>query len=143
MLEKPKVVVGCLIINDGKILLCRSPKWRNLWVVPGGHIEYGETIEEAVKREVEEEVGLNVELEKVLFVQELIEPKDYHKKSHMISLECVCKAKTEKVKIDNREIKEYKWVSIEEGLKMETDPYTHEFIEKYSEGLRCQSTQKK
>ena len=44
-------------------------KWGNLWVVPGGHIEYGETIEEAIKREMKEETNLDIKLEKILFVQ--------------------------------------------------------------------------
>ena len=134
-MEYPSVVVGALIANkEGKVLLCKSYKWGNLWVVPGGHIEYGETIEKAVKREAKEEVGLDISFEKVLFVQELIEPKEYIRKKHFISLQCVCAAEDDKVKIDNDEMQEYKWFKPEDALKAETDPYTHEFIKKYLEG---------
>jgi len=132
--KRPSVVVAGLILNQkGEILLCKSYKWNNLLVVPGGHIKYGETIKEAIKREVKEEVGLDIKVKKILFVQELIEPKDYCKKRHFVSLQCICSAKNDDVKIDNDEMQDYKWVKPENGLKEKTDPYTHEFIKKYLE----------
>lgn len=56
-------VVGSAIIEnpEGKILLVRSPKWHDKWTMPGGHIEPGETIEKALLREAEEEIGLSLE----------------------------------------------------------------------------------
>ena len=57
----PEPTVGALIFNpEGKLLLMRSHKWRDKYVVPGGHIELGEHIEDALKREVKEETGLDV-----------------------------------------------------------------------------------
>ena len=50
-----------MIVNkEGKILLAKSHKWFDKYTLPGGHIELGETMEEAVEREVKEEVGINV-----------------------------------------------------------------------------------
>lgn len=43
MIDKkyPKVVIGALIYDDiGNILLGRAPKWKNKWVVFGGHVEW-------------------------------------------------------------------------------------------------------
>ena len=56
-----------ILIEEGKILLIHRTKEiegyvRNYYVVPGGGIEEGETIEEATKRELKEEVGIDVEL---------------------------------------------------------------------------------
>ncbi|MBI5072419.1 NUDIX domain-containing protein, partial [Candidatus Woesearchaeota archaeon] len=57
--ERPTVTVGPLIFNkEGKLFLMQSPKWRNKWVIPGGKIELGETMEQAVKREIKEETNL-------------------------------------------------------------------------------------
>lgn len=56
-------VVSCaaLVTNDdGKILLVKSP-WRG-WEYPGGLIEPGETFEQALKREVREEAGVEIEI---------------------------------------------------------------------------------
>ncbi|MEM4733021.1 MAG: NUDIX hydrolase [Candidatus Bathyarchaeia archaeon] len=60
--ERPVVGVGAIIINDGKILLekRKSPPAKGKWSVPGGLVELGEKIEQAVIREVKEETGLDV-----------------------------------------------------------------------------------
>lgn len=45
-----EVVSGTIIRNrEGEILLTKSPKWNNKWVIPGGHIEPGESILHAAK----------------------------------------------------------------------------------------------
>ena len=55
------VSVAALVTNDeGKILLVNSP-WRG-WEYPGGLIEPGETFQEALKREVREEAGVEIEI---------------------------------------------------------------------------------
>ena len=49
----PEPTVGSLIINpDGELFLMRSHKWRGKYVIPGGHIELGESIVDAMVREV-------------------------------------------------------------------------------------------
>ncbi len=56
-----KVSVAALVTNEeGKILLVKSP-WRG-WEYPGGLIESGETFEEALRREVREEAGVEIEI---------------------------------------------------------------------------------
>ena len=55
------VSVAALVTNDlGEILLVNSP-WRG-WEYPGGLIEPGETFQEALKREVREEAGVEIEI---------------------------------------------------------------------------------
>ena len=56
-----KVSVAALVTNEeGKILLVNSP-WRG-WEYPGGLIEPGETFEDALRREVREEAGVEIEI---------------------------------------------------------------------------------
>ena len=73
-----------ILIEDGKVLLIHRTKEkegivRDYYVIPGGGIEEGETIEKATKRELEEEVGIKVELieEKPKYVLEEEERKQY------------------------------------------------------------------
>jgi ADP-ribose pyrophosphatase YjhB (NUDIX family) len=62
------VGVGAVVLDDdGRILLVKhAPKagdfWGGQWMVPGGGLELGETLEEGVAREVEEETNLKVEV---------------------------------------------------------------------------------
>ena len=58
----PEVAVGAVIVHDGRILLIRraEPPSQGRWSVPGGRVLAGETLHEAVVREVTEETGLEV-----------------------------------------------------------------------------------
>jgi 8-oxo-dGTP diphosphatase len=59
---RPEVCVGAIVIDDGRLLMIRrghGPAFGE-WSVPGGRVESGETLAEAVVREVGEETGLEV-----------------------------------------------------------------------------------
>ncbi|HEY8200513.1 MAG TPA: NUDIX hydrolase [Actinomycetota bacterium] len=72
--RSPAVGVGGVARRDGAILLIRRgmPPSEGLWSVPGGRLEWGETLAEAVRREVLEETGLEVEAGDVAGVVERI-----------------------------------------------------------------------
>src|SRR3990167_4213394 len=99
-------VVGSAIIEDGegKILLVKSPKWHNKWLMPGGHIEPGEKIDEAIVREVEEEIGLRLKSVGVISFGELIGPKDFARPAHFIYFDILCITATKNVRLDNKEL---------------------------------------
>lgn len=127
----PEPTVGALIFNpQGKIFLTKSYKWRNKYVMPGGHIELGEKIEEALKREVKEETGLDIYNIKFLCLQEFIFDKAFWQKKHFIFLDFICKIKSSKVKL-NSEGQEYLWVTPKEALKLPVEPYTRKAIKEY------------
>ncbi len=58
----PLVGVGALIVKDGRIIVVRRGKPPSMgeWSIPGGRVEVGETLRDAVAREALEETGLNV-----------------------------------------------------------------------------------
>jgi 8-oxo-dGTP diphosphatase len=62
MSERPKVGIGVLIFNNGKILLGKrsGSHGEGSWSPPGGHLEFGEKLEECAKREVKEEAGIDI-----------------------------------------------------------------------------------
>ncbi|HEX4079991.1 MAG TPA: NUDIX hydrolase [Rhizomicrobium sp.] len=69
------VGVGAVIWNEqGQVLLIRrtKPPWQNEWSLPGGKVEYGESLRTALLREVVEETGLHVEILGRIDVAELI-----------------------------------------------------------------------
>ena len=63
--------VGAIIIHNGKYLLMRNPEAPYLYSV-GGRVHYGETTEEAVVREVREETGIDLDVDRPLFFQEQV-----------------------------------------------------------------------
>ena len=66
--------VGALIIEDGRILLVErgNPPLMGYWSLPGGGVETGERLEEAIRREVREETGLEIEVLDLLEIFERI-----------------------------------------------------------------------
>jgi ADP-ribose pyrophosphatase YjhB (NUDIX family) len=60
----PVLAVGAIVVRDDALLLVRRdrPPAEGLWSLPGGRVEPGEAVVDAVKREVEEETGLEVEV---------------------------------------------------------------------------------
>jgi mutator protein MutT len=70
------VGVGAVVVHEGRVLLIRRGKepLRGRWLVPGGTVEWGETLEQAVVREVEEETGLVVRPRELLVVLDRIHP---------------------------------------------------------------------
>jgi 8-oxo-dGTP diphosphatase len=57
----PKLAVDCIILVDGKVLLIHRRNPPQGWALPGGFVEYGETVEDAVRREMKEETGLELQ----------------------------------------------------------------------------------
>jgi nucleoside triphosphatase len=128
----PEATVGALIVNsNGEILLVKSYKWGSKYTVPGGHIELGERSEVAVRREVKEEVGLEVEPVRILLVQEAIFPADYIKHEHYIFLDYLCRATSPTVKLDGKEIQEYVWTNPNDVLRLELESFTRNLVEEY------------
>ncbi len=129
----PKVVVGCFILNDKQeILLVRSYKWPGKWVVMGGHIEWGETIADAVKGEVTEELKLDVIFDRVIEVVEFVFDPSFHSKKHFIALQSECHVVGNIVPtIDNDEIQEARWFPLADAVKLpDILPVTRETVRK-------------
>ncbi len=68
--ETPKIMVDVVIPSgDGIVLIRRgSDPYKDMWALPGGFVEVGETVENAAVREAKEETNLDVELESLVGV---------------------------------------------------------------------------
>jgi mutator protein MutT len=126
----PEPTVGGLIKrDDGHVLLCDSHKWPGLYTVPGGHIELGETCEEALVREIKEEVGLDVEVIELISIQQVIYPKEFWKHAHFIFFDYLCRAQGNQTPVvDSNEIQATIWVSPKEAMQLNIDRYLKHFI---------------
>lgn len=129
----PIPAIGAFILNNkNQILLVKSFKWEGYYCVPGGRVEIGEKIEHTVKREVKEEVGLDVTNIKFLCVADAIFPKEFFKKRHFIFLDYLCLSKGNQTpKLDKDEIQSYIWIDLKESLKLNLEPYGRNTIKNY------------
>jgi 8-oxo-dGTP diphosphatase len=120
MQDYPRAVTGTFIVKDGKILLVKfndsKGSWSGKWTVPGGKVEFGERIEDAVKREALEETGLHVDVVRLISVDEAIVGTE----RHYIFLSYLCKITGGKLKAGD-DAAEARWFTKEEFNKIETN----------------------
>ncbi len=128
----PKVATGVIIYNDkNEILLVQSHKWSGKWIIPGGAVEWGETTQACAIREVKEETNLDIEKLELFDVQESIFPKEFYQERHFIFFDYIAKlVDNDKKIILNEELQEYKWIRIEDALKLDLNSDTKEFIQR-------------
>lgn len=83
-MQKPRVRAAGILINEDKILMIRHQKGENTyWLLPGGGVDYGETMEESLKREFLEECNLEVEVGNLAYVSQGIAPDNSRHIIHM------------------------------------------------------------
>ncbi len=73
--DGPLVGVGALVIKDGQVLMIKrgKPPGKDMWAIPGGLVELGETLQQAAEREVREETGLRVRAGKPVYTFDLVQ----------------------------------------------------------------------
>lgn len=82
--ELPRVRVAVVVTRGDELLLVRHRKKdRTYWLVPGGGLDYGESIAECATRELREETGLEIEVKRHLYLSEAIAPD---KSRHIVNL---------------------------------------------------------
>jgi ADP-ribose pyrophosphatase len=115
---KDFIGVGCgaHIINDNNqiLLLKRNENCRNkagYWTIPGGGVEYSEKVEDALKRETKEELGIGIEILRLLSVtDDIIEEEG----QHWISPQFLCKITTGEPKnLEPEKHDEMRWFDLD------------------------------
>ena len=127
-------VVGALAFHpDGeRILLVKASRGftKGMWNIPGGFVTYAESPELAMVREMEEETGIKLRLEKLLgvFTQKFGSP--YYMRGHMF----LARATNTDLVLQMDEIAEAQWVSLDEARRVLLNPFGRKALDALAKG---------
>lgn len=129
-----------LIVKDGKVLVLKFPgskkkEWNGRWGFPGGLLEMGEKLGPGLVREVKEETGLDIKIDKPFGVGNMIYDgfvfRDGRKlKTRIIEIGFICKVAKGKVKLSYEHI-EHMWVDRSELSKLDITPDSKDLVSVY------------
>ena len=108
----PLICTDGVILNKGKVLLVkRSIKpFKGFWTIPGGHIDFGETSQESLIREIKEETNIDVEIVKLIKIYDNPKRDPW---GHIISIAYLCKPlSSDAIFIENEEVESLYWCDI-------------------------------
>jgi 8-oxo-dGTP diphosphatase len=127
------VIVG-LVVYDGKILMVKrhEPEVKGAhlkWEFPGGKVDFGETPEEAIVREIKEETGVKVIVKRLLsHVQTVYWDYSWGRQQTLLfGYECEYVAEEERTK--DHHVADVEWVKLSEAMERESLPGDKEFLE--------------
>jgi nucleoside triphosphatase len=129
----PEAVVGALLVDpQGRLFLARFTKRQGRYVIPGGHIDYGETAAQALVRETQEEANLTPTAFRLFAVHERIFPPHYKDgRHHLVYLDFLVEAWEGTLQLDGDELYDGQWVSPQEALDLQLTDTTRRLIEYY------------
>ncbi|MFH1276318.1 MAG: NUDIX hydrolase, partial [Candidatus Woesearchaeota archaeon] len=120
--DHPWIGVDVIIVDKGKILLMKradcSKTFPGKWCIPGGTVEWGETAEQALKREAQEEIGCEIEV--IKFVGRVYDSPKRHPTKTMFALPHLCKIVSGTPQANQpEEVAEVKWFTPQEVKELD------------------------
>ncbi len=124
--------VGGVIIHNNQVLLVKltyGPA-KGKWLIPGGLVDSGETLQEAVVREIKEETGQEIIPMGILGVRSMVRKSDELTDLYCIFI-CQLKSHKNKLSTDDLEVKEVRWLNLSElEVNPDVTQYTRSIVEK-------------
>lgn len=135
---RPIVGAGALILENGKLLLIKrgAKPGQGRWSIPGGLVELGELVQNAVVREVKEECGLDIEVERLIDVFDSITRDEKGRVQYQfVVVNFLAKIKGGILK-NADDVLEARWTSLNEVEKYNLTNSFRAFFQKHHESLK-------
>jgi 8-oxo-dGTP diphosphatase len=135
---QPIIGVGAVILHKGKLVLIKrgSEPGKNKWSIPGGLVELGETIVETTVREVEEETGLKVEVQRLLDTVDNIEYDEGGRlRYHFVIIDFLAFPRSGSLKAGS-DVLEARWIPLSEAEDYDLTGTFRKFLQRNEDTLR-------
>jgi 8-oxo-dGTP diphosphatase len=116
--KRPQIAVGAVVVRDEGLLMVRRGQEpaKGLWTIPGGRVEHNEYLVDALKREVREETGLDIEVKDLLGMFEVLGDP------HYVILDYSAVPTTDSAPEAGDDVAEVRWVPLREVASLECTP---------------------
>jgi ADP-ribose pyrophosphatase YjhB (NUDIX family) len=129
--DRPFLAVSAAIIRDGRVLIVRraATPMLGLYTLPGGVVEAGETLDEAVRREIEEETALKIEPVALAGYRDAIfRDRENRVERHFVIMAFAARLVSGEVRL-NGELGDYRWLKPEELASLKTTEGLAEIVD--------------
>ncbi|HSS53257.1 MAG TPA: NUDIX hydrolase [Gaiellales bacterium] len=138
-MSEPRIRVAALIRRGDDLLLIRHAKLgRSYWLLPGGGVEEGESMHEALLRELDEECSLrSVRLEGPIAIAESIAPAGQWPRKHVVHLifaGTVADDQFSEITSEDAAVRGHQLVPIADLASFDLRPPIHRFLERWTPG---------
>lgn len=140
--ERPLVGVGGVVVAENRVLLIRrgSPPLEGEWSIPGGMLELGESLREAVRRELEEETGLEVRVHDLIEAFDRVTMDGGGKcRYHFVILDYLCELISGEARA-NSDVVDVAWALEEELDRFSLTPTATRVVKRAFEMVRERGT---
>jgi 8-oxo-dGTP diphosphatase len=133
MTGRPELSVGAVVVHDGSLLLVRRGHGpaAGQWSVPGGRVERGEMLAEAVVREVLEETGLECVCGELLGWVEILPTDQPEVSPHFVVLDFVATVLEHGEPVAGDDAAEVRWVPVDDVLELNLVDGIAEFLHEH------------
>ncbi len=119
MVDSPQIAVGAIVVRNDELLMVRRAQEpaKGLWSLPGGRVEKGEYLADALRREVKEETGIDVTAGDLVGIFEVVGDP------HYVVLDFFARAEKEGHAVAAAsDVEEVRWVLLERVADLECTP---------------------
>ena len=117
-----KIAQKVIVVKEGRVLLVQDPRGgKDIWELPGGRMNIDEKPQVAVKRELFEELGVDIEVIKVVHMEQFIQGNE-NARAFVIVYEATLLNSEKDFEVDDTEVSQVRWFTKEEVQEVQLYP---------------------
>jgi len=130
--HNPIVGVGALVQHEGKVLLVQrgNPPYQGQWCIPGGKVRFGESLQQAVEREILEEAGIVVKAREPIFCFDIIDSDNQENPLHYVVIDLLAEYVSGEIR-PGSDAPEVAWMTRDEINACEVQETTRRLLERW------------
>jgi len=132
MKKVPVIGVGAVVIHQECVLLVKrgNAPYQGMWCIPGGRVQYGETLQHAAEREIMEETGITIKAKQPVYTFEIIDTENTEQPLHYVVIDLEADYMSGEIKPDDDAL-DAKWFTKDEIHQDRVQELTRNFLKQW------------